>query len=247
MTRRGLSILALLLGGVLGGVPSALAQSGGGLFRINGLAYLFLSNGTVAAPSLTFAAQGTNDGLYYDTVNGNVSMSFNGSQKWASDGGAAIRLADALAFPSAGAVTWSATTMFAGVETRLYRSGVRTIDLDNGAGTFNTIFRVGAVALAAREAITVDAATTFAITSGYITLACTGAETINTITGGVTGVLLTIEHTDTECTIADDDDATAANAVDLTGTATNDVGAVNKTIQLLYNGTFWMQTGESDN
>jgi hypothetical protein len=97
------------------------------------------------------------------------------------------------------------------------------------------------------QAVTVDAATTFALQSDYITLACTGAETINTITGGFTGLRVYVEHTDTDCTIADDDAATAANAVDLTGTATNDVGAAAKVIVLLYNGTHWYQVGESDN
>lgn len=97
------------------------------------------------------------------------------------------------------------------------------------------------------EAITVDADTTFAVTSDRITLACTGAETINTITGGVAGMHVTIEQTDTECTIADDDNPTAANAIDLTGTATNDVGAVKKLIVLYYNGTDWWQVAESDN
>jgi hypothetical protein len=96
--------------------------------------------------------------------------------------------------------------------------------------------------------VTVDGATTFAVTSSdYIVLTCTGAETINTITGGVVGKVLVIENTDTDCTIADDDAATAADAVDLTGTATNDVGAAAKVIGLIYNGTHWKQIWESDN
>lgn len=97
---------------------------------------------------------------------------------------------------------------------------------------------------------TVDAATTFAVTGSYearITLACTGAETINTITSGVTGMRLYIHNTDTDCTIADDDAPTAADAIDLTGAATNDVGAAKKVIGLLYNGTDWEQFTESDN
>ena len=81
--------------------------------------------------------------------------------------------------------------------------------------------------------VTVDSATTAAITTSQITLACTGAETINTITGGVQGMRLLILHYDTDCTLADDDDATAADAIDLTGTATFDVGAVNKVIELV--------------
>jgi hypothetical protein len=39
--------------------------------------------------------------------------------------------------------------------------------------------------------VTVDGATTFAVSNQYITLACTGAETINTITGGAQGMILT--------------------------------------------------------
>lgn len=97
-----------------------------------------------------------------------------------------------------------------------------------------------------RTTVTVDGATTFALASAYIVLACTGAETINTITGGKTGMILLLENTDTECTIADDENPTAADAIDLTGAA-NDVGAVAKVIALLYNGTHWLELYESDN
>lgn len=116
-----------------------------------------------------------------------------------------------------------------------------------GATRPKDIYISGRIAQNRKEAIVVDAVTTFAVTSGYISLACTGAETINTIAGGATGLELVIEHTDTECTIADDDDPTAANAVNLTGTATNDAGAVGKVIRLLYDGTHWLQVGESAN
>lgn len=98
----------------------------------------------------------------------------------------------------------------------------------------------------AKLTVTVDAATTFAITSGYVVLACTGAETINTITGGVQGMVLYLENSDTECTLADDEDPTAANAIDLTGAA-NDVGAVSKMLMLIYTGAHWKQLAESDN
>lgn len=117
----------------------------------------------------------------------------------------------------------------------------------SGTARPNDVFLAGRFSVNNRATVTVDAATTFAVASSYTLLACTGAETINTITGGLTGSVLWLEHTDTECTIADDDDATASNAVDLTGTATNDIGAVNKMIGLIYNGTYWMQTNESDN
>lgn len=97
------------------------------------------------------------------------------------------------------------------------------------------------------QVVTVDGATTFAVTSDYVGLVCTGAETINTITGGVAGMRLLIHHTDTDCTIADDDAATAADAVDLTGTGTNDAGLAKKVLLLLYNGTSWEEIAESDN
>lgn len=111
----------------------------------------------------------------------------------------------------------------------------------NGAGV-----ALGPIGYTA-QAVTVDGATTFAVTSSYVTLACTGAETINTITGGIAGMRLLIEHTDTDCTVADDDAATAADAVDLTGTASNDVGAAAKLLMLHYNGTHWLELSESDN
>ena len=125
----------------------------------------------------------------------------------------------------------------------------RTFTLPNlGNGTFliTAVANAGLVGHA-RQTATVDAATTFAATEISVVLVCTGAETINTITGGLAGMRLYIENTDTECTLADDDDATAADAVDLTGTASNDVGAVNKMIVLYYTGTYWLQVAESDN
>lgn len=100
------------------------------------------------------------------------------------------------------------------------------------------------------QSVTVDAATTFDAAASYVVLACTGAETINTITmtGDQGGVILDIEHSDTDCTIADDDSPTAADAIDLTGTATNDTGAVNKIISLRrHSDGYWIQLAESDN
>lgn len=123
-------------------------------------------------------------------------------------------------------------------------ANVVTLSSSTGVTTLQVPF---IIAHTTRDPIVVDVATTFAVTSDYITLACTGPETINTITGGQTGMRLVIEQTDIDCTIADDDDPTAANAIDLTGVATNDVGAAKKTITLLYTSTDWLQVSESDN
>ena len=101
----------------------------------------------------------------------------------------------------------------------------------------------------AATTVTVDAATTFAVTGPYsarITLACTGAETIDTITGGTAGMVLYIQHTDTDCTLADDETPTAADAIDLTAAAT-DVGAAKKVVVLIYNAGAWEEVAESDN
>lgn len=95
--------------------------------------------------------------------------------------------------------------------------------------------------------ITVDAATTFEVTSKSLKLKCIGPETIDTITGGITGETITILHNDSDCTLADDDDPTAADAINLTGAATNDVGATDKMIVLWFDGTHWLQLSESAN
>ena len=91
---------------------------------------------------------------------------------------------------------------------------------------------------------TVDGATTFAVTACLVNLSCTGAETINTITGGALGMTIQLINSDTDCTIADDDAATASNAIDLVGTAANEVGVVNEIITLIYNGTYWVEPGK---
>jgi len=91
---------------------------------------------------------------------------------------------------------------------------------------------------------TVDGATTFAVTTNHVILACTGTETIDTITGGVLGQYLHIEHSDTECTLNDDPDATAADAFSMTASL---AGAVNTSVVLFYNGTYWLEVSRSVN
>lgn len=122
-----------------------------------------------------------------------------------------------------------------------------TMSVPSGTMACPNFAATGLSLLSSGSTITVDAATTFAITASYHVLACTGAETINTITGAANGTLLYLENSDTDCTIADDDAATAANAIDLTGATTNDVGAVAKVLVLLYTGTHWKEVTESDN
>jgi hypothetical protein len=94
--------------------------------------------------------------------------------------------------------------------------------------------------------IDVDGVTTFAVTRNVMQLTCTGAETITTITGGVSGQLLTILHEDTDCTLNDTDDDTAAQ-LDLVGADGDLVGAEDLVILFVFTGSHWLQVGASQN
>jgi hypothetical protein len=197
---------------------------------------LGLPDGSASAPSLTFASDPL-DGLFKsgsDQIGVVVA------------GGHYIGLGANITLRSGGQIGWSTNTapLDGNIDVALLRGAADRLDLATGA-SFNLVS--GTISLAGRPTVTVDAATTFAVANSYMILACTGVETINTITGGRTGLIVWLENSDTECTIADDDDPTAADAVDLTGTATNDIGAVKKVIGLMYNGSSWLQIFESDN
>ncbi len=162
-------------------------------------------------------------------------------------------LVSSVAFTSSGAITTSNNFVMsdgqilrmegsAGNSSIGHSSGVVQITDD---GVVGLTVADGAIALSSHSTVTVNGATTFAATESYLILACDGPETINTITGGTQGQLLVIENTDTECTIANDDAPTAANAVNLSG-ALDDVGAAEKLIMLIHNGASWFQVGESD-
>lgn len=195
------------------------------------------TDGTPAVPSMTFVND-TDTGVFRVTTNVLGFTAGGGSTGVAGINSSGVVILDTLS------LGWTnGASLTNAVDVSLGRGAADRLDLATG-DSFNVVNgRIGYGA----QAVTVDGATTFAITSGYVVLACTGAETINTITGGLTGMTLIIENTDTECTIADDDAPTAANAIDLTGTATTDVGAAKKIITLLYNGTDWVQISESDN
>ena len=234
-----------------------------------------LANGTAAAPSLTFT-NATSWGMYRDTSVGLV-FSIDGASVGAFDSGGLSLGAGYTSFGASMASAADVFLRRDAANVLAQRNGtnaqeIRVWNTDGAADEFVSIgfinaanvfrfeseaagggtarpfaFAGGHVSVGTRPTVTVDAATTFAVASSYTLLACTGVETINTITGGLTGTTIWLENTDTECTIADDDDPTAANAVDLTGAATNDVGAVAKVIGLIYNGTSWLQIFESDN
>lgn len=209
-------------------------------FSLGGLTGLTLASGVASLPAVT--SEGSPP--YTFTGDTNTGVSSSG--------------ADILDFETAGSHRWrvSATGHLIASDDNTYTIGaagarpasVNTNDLvtvdDVDVG--DDLRVVSNLSFFNRPTVTVDGATTFAASASYVVLACTGPETISTITGGNPGMYLIIENTDTECTIADDNDPTASDAIDLTGSA-NDTGAVAKVIALIYNGTSWLELYESDN
>ena len=183
---------------------------------------LVVDNGTAAAPSMRYRGD-TNTGWFLNSDD-DLRLSVGGSER--------LLVSSSAIYPNLSILYNSDNTYDFGAD---------------NANRANDVILAGRLSVNNRATVTVDGATTFAITSSYTVLACTGTESINTITGGITGAVLYLENSDTECTIVDDDSATASNAVDLTGAATDDVGAVAKVITLIYNGTHWLQVAESDN
>lgn len=113
-------------------LPSALTLTGktitGGTF--SGPTIL-LPNGTAAAPSIAFDAQGDNDGLYYDTVNGSVAMVFDGTARAAWDGGSSRAIT--LNLSPSGELSWAASgTMFTAADTSLTRASAGVVNVTTG-------------------------------------------------------------------------------------------------------------------
>ena len=112
----------------------------------------------------------------------------------------------------------------------------------------DNIQQTGITAQAAAT-ITVEAVTTFVATRNVLTLECTGAESVATITrpSGVSGSgLLILHHGDTDCTLTDTDDG-AADTIDLDEVdvaAALNVGADDRTVMLSHDGTLWRQVGK---
>lgn len=193
------------------------------LAYLNTAAVVRFVDGTAAAPAIGFTNDaGTDTGWYLIGAN-NIGQTAGGTLRW----------------------DWNTTRILSTIGLQFTDN---TVDIGaDGATRPQDVILAGLFATNNRPTVTVDAVTTFAVASSYTVLACTGAETVNTITGGITGTVVWLEHSDADCTIADDDDPTAANAVNLTGVATNDVGATAKVIGLIYNGTSWLQIFESAN
>jgi hypothetical protein len=87
-------------------------------------------------------------------------------------------------------------------------------------------------------------ATTFAVTKHVHTIdGDGGGNTIATITGGWTGMILTLRFVDASVTITDND-TEAANIISLSAAFTS---SARDTMTLLFNGTSWQEISRSVN
>ena len=88
------------------------------------------------------------------------------------------------------------------------------------------------------------ASTTFVVTSNVMSVSSTlGASTIATITGGISGQILTLIFIDALVTITDTGAATA-NTINLSAPFTS---AANTVLTLVYNGNKWFEVTRSVN
>lgn len=88
------------------------------------------------------------------------------------------------------------------------------------------------------------AATTFALTANVMTITGNGGgNTLATITGGISGQILTLIFADANVTITDDATATA-NTVNLSAAFTS---TANDILTLVHNGTSWREVSRSTN
>ena len=113
-----------------------------------------------------------------------------------------------------------------------------------GVATGTSLAVSGKLSSTATAVTIAAAATTFAITSNVVTV--TGdalANIVATITGGVSGQLLTLIFVDALVTITDDATGTA-DTVNLSGAF---VSTANDTLTLVYNGTSWREVARSLN
>ena len=193
-----------------------------------------LADGSTTAPAVKGTGANSNTGWFWESTD-RMGLTVNDTQRFRLDG-------NGITIHDGSTLTWGSSGVTS-PDLELSRGAANQLNLGTG-DSFNIV--LGKFGYGAQSA-TVNGATTLALTAGRLILDCTGAEQINTITGGLAGMTLIIEHGDTECTLDDDDTATAADAIDLVGTATDDVGAVNKIIVLYYNGSHWLQVSESDN
>ena len=123
--------------------------------------------------------------------------------------------------------------------------GSNSVTINSSAVSTGNVTSIGKIS-STIAALVLNGATTLAATRNVHTLDCTGAETLTTITGGVSGMQLTLICIDAECTVTDTDDG-GAGTIDLQGTATNLTSAADVVVHLIHDGTAWLEMGRVQN
>ncbi len=107
-----------------------------------------------------------------------------------------------------------------------------------------TVFAGGKISSVGTSVTLAASATTFAEASNVVVLTGNaGGNTLATITGGLSGQILTIIFVDGLVTITDDASGTA-NTINLSGAFTS---SANDTMQLVFNGVSWREVSRSVN
>lgn len=99
------------------------------------------------------------------------------------------------------------------------------------------------------EAISIDGGSgIITVSTNIVTIDCVGPETIATILGGVTGQLLTLINIDSgiQCTFVDDDEPTAANAINLDLALVNWQQNPNDILTLAFDGNAWREVSRNN-
>lgn len=234
MIKNAPPVVGLIFGGLLGLAGIALAQGGGGTAMRNPV-FLPVSGGNVTG---TIEAQdninicfGTDSDfcMRYDSTNNRLesvaASATGGVWRWEDGGGnEMLTLSDV---GSAANMTVSGALTQAGGGTSIFNGALTTFAGEFASSSTSTI------TLAA-------AATTFAVVRNQHIVDCDGGgNNIATITAG-SNAFYVFEFVDANCTLVDDD-THAANTIDLTGAATNQVSADDMVILLYFNGTSWYQ------
>lgn len=130
------------------------------------------------------------------------------------------------------------------VQLTVSSGGVLTIAPTTSTTTPTSVLVTGKLATTATSVTIAAAAATFAITSNVVTVTGdAGANTVTTITGGVSGQILTLIFADGLVTITDDAGG-GANTINLSAAW---VSSANDVMQLVFNGTSWREASRSVN
>lgn len=122
--------------------------------------------------------------------------------------------------------------------------GVLTIAPTTSTTTPTSVLVTGKLATTPTSVTIAAAAATFAVASNVVTVTGdAGANTVTTITGGVSGQILTLIFADGLVTITDDAGG-GANTINLSAAWTS---SANDVMQLVFNGTSWREASRSVN